>query len=154
MITINIIGTQYNLARKALEIYKAGCSGPHCNNCHNPESWDFDQGESWEVCGDRILTKIRRFSSLIDRVEFYGGEPLDSNLDELRDILESIKKLDKEIWVFTRYPLSEIDTRVKNLCDYIKCGRYIEGLKCTDNIQYGITLATSNQNVYKKGKDF
>ena len=42
----------------------------------------------------------------------------------------------------------------KELCDYIKTGSYIEELKCDDNIQYGIKLATSNQKINKKGIDY
>ena len=43
---MNILATQYTLPYKSLDIYVAGCSGsPHCINCHNKESWDFNQGE-------------------------------------------------------------------------------------------------------------
>ena len=43
---------------------------------------------------------------------------------------------------------------IKELCDYIKTGEYDESLKCENNIQYGIKLATSNQKINKKGIDY
>lgn len=38
--------------------------------------------------------------------------------------------------------------------DYIKCGRYEENLKVTNHIEYGVTLASTNQHIYKKGIDY
>ena len=46
---MNILGTQFTLNRKSLEIYIAGCKGDsrygYCHNCHNKETWSFNQGE-------------------------------------------------------------------------------------------------------------
>lgn len=38
--------------------------------------------------------------------------------------------------------------------DYIKCGKYIDELKTTNHIEYGVVLASSNQHIYKKGVDY
>jgi pyruvate-formate lyase-activating enzyme len=38
--------------------------------------------------------------------------------------------------------------------DYIKCGTYQEDLKTINHIEYGVTLASSNQHIYKKGIDY
>ena len=35
---MKILSTQYSLKYKALEIYTAGCKGPHCEGCHNPDT--------------------------------------------------------------------------------------------------------------------
>jgi organic radical activating enzyme len=35
--------------------------------------------------------------------------------------------------------------------DYIKCGRYEKENETINHIEYGVTLATSNQHIYKKG---
>jgi hypothetical protein len=45
--------------------------------------------------------------------------------------------------LFKRFP------QLQNYNIYIKTGRYIEEFKCNDNIQYGIKLASSNQQIYK-----
>jgi anaerobic ribonucleoside-triphosphate reductase activating protein len=153
---VNIIGTQYTLKYKAFEIYVAGCNGsPHCKGCHNPESWDFNRGDK---IGEQWLTqtesKIQSFNAMIDNIMIFGGEPLDQKIAELLDLLMWLKKFDKKIWLFTRYELTEVPLIVKDYCDYIKCGRYDPAYITTSNTQYGITLATSNQNIYKKGLDY
>ena len=52
-------------------IYSAGC--PHCcPGCHNPESWDIEQGKV--VSLDYIMSVIK--SSDFADVTFSGGDPL------------------------------------------------------------------------------
>jgi anaerobic ribonucleoside-triphosphate reductase activating protein len=47
---MNILATSYTLQYKSLDVYIAGCSGnPHCIGCHNPESWNFNQGEKYSL---------------------------------------------------------------------------------------------------------
>ena len=154
---MNILSTQYTLATKSFEIYVAGCKGqPHCKGCHNPESWDFNQGNKWseEYYLTTIKPKILEFNSIIKNIMIFGGEPLDQKHSELLSMLYDLKELNKEIWIFTRYDIEDIPEEIINCCDYIKCGRYDEDLKTNDNIQQGIKLSTSNQNVYKKGIDY
>jgi pyruvate-formate lyase-activating enzyme len=38
--------------------------------------------------------------------------------------------------------------------DYIKCGQYKEENTTINHVEYGVTLATSNQHIYKKGVDY
>ena len=137
---MNILATQYTLSRKSLEIYVAGCKGDarygHCRNCHNPETWCFNQGTDYNLELPKIKKKVKDFDEMIKRIEIFGGEPNDQDWNELEDFLRELKELNKE------------------LCDYIKTGSYIEELRCDDNIQYGIKLATSNQKINKKGIDY
>ena len=153
---MNILSTQYTLSRRSFEIYIAGCVGnPHCKNCHNPEYWDFNMGEKYDSdYFNKIKIKINDFDSMIDKIEIFGGESLDQDYNELKIFLSDLKTLNKPIWLFTRYELSNISNFIKERCDYIKCGRYIEELSCSDNVQYRITLATSNQKIYKKGINY
>lgn len=147
---MNILGTQYSLEAKALEIYVAGCSGnPHCKNCHNPESWDYDSGTDYKKVLASIYDKMFHFSTMIDKFYILGGEPLDQNKEELISLLSELKNIHKKpIWLFTRYEINEIDKDVKELCSYIKCGRYVEELKTNHNM-YGVTLSSSNQYIIK-----
>lgn len=46
------------------------------------------------------------------------------------------------------------DRNITQCFDYIKCGRYEEELKTINHIEYGVTLASSNQHIYKKGIDY
>jgi organic radical activating enzyme len=149
---MNILATRYTLPLKSLDVYVAGCSGlPHCVNCHNKESWNFNCGELYnEGYFDKIKIKVESFNIMIDNIMLFGGEPLDQNHDELLHMLLDLKSLNKDIWLFTRYDINKIPKEIKILCDYIKCGRYLPELACEDNIYYGIKLATSNQKIYKK----
>ena len=153
---MNILGTQYTLKHKAFEIYVAGCNGsPHCKECHNPESWDFDRGDLVDdIYLSIIENKIKSFDEIIDNIMIFGGEPLDQKIIELMNLLDWLHQFNKKIWIFTRYDLDEVPLIIKNRCDYLKCGRYEPQHRTSNNIQYGITLATSNQNIYKKGLDY
>ena len=155
---MNILSTQYTISRRSLEIYLAGCKGicgNHCIGCHNPETWSFNQGEEY-TCNLflRLKSKIFAFDNMIDNIEIFGGEPNDQNLDELKGFLTDLKFFNKKIWLFTRYKFEDLPQFELELCDYIKCGAYIPKLTCTNNFQYGIHLATSNQKIYKKGIDY
>jgi anaerobic ribonucleoside-triphosphate reductase activating protein len=153
---VNILGTQYTLKHKAFEIYVAGCNGsPHCPGCHNPESWDFNRGD---VIDENYLSvlkkKIQSFEELIDNIMIFGGEPLDQKMIELVDLLDWLSQFNKKIWIFTRYNFDEVPLIIKDRCDYLKCGRYEPDKLTNNNTQHGITLATSNQHIYKKGLDY
>jgi len=148
---MNILGSQYTLTHKALEIYISGCSGnPHCIGCHNPESWDFNQGYLYdEEYFEKIKFKVKDFNILIENIMIFGGEPNDQNHDELLHFLTDMKSLNKKLWLFTRYDITEVPEFELILCDYIKTGAYIPELITEDNVQYGIKLATSNQHIHK-----
>lgn len=144
---MNIASTQYTLETKSLEIYISGCNPPHCDGCHNQELWDFFIGNEYnDIYKKRLMKKIKIFSSLIDNIMIMGGEPLFS--PELKNLLTDIKGYGN-IWLFTRFEIDEIPDDIKELCDYIKTGKYDETKLTDDNIQYGIKLATSNQKIHK-----
>lgn len=154
---MNILSTQYTLATKSFEIYVAGCKGqPHCKGCHNPESWNFNQGEKWteEYYLSVIKPKVLEFCSIIKNIMIFGGEPLDQNHDELLSMLYNLNELNKDIWLFTRYDIEDIPKEIIDICNYIKYGRYEEDFTTINHIEYGITLASSNQHIYKRGVDY
>jgi anaerobic ribonucleoside-triphosphate reductase activating protein len=149
---MNIVSTQYNINNQSLEIYIAGCNAnPKCKNCHNPELWNYDIGTPYIDWFNVIQNKINEFPTIINKIMIFGGEPLDQDINELKILLQFLQTLDKEIWLFTRYEFDEIQESIIKLCHYIKCGKYIPELKTDTNIQYGIKLATSNQQIYKIG---
>lgn len=101
-----------------------------------------------------LKKKIQSFEELIDNIMIFGGEPLDQKMIDLVDLLDWLSQFNKKIWIFTRYNLDEVPAIIKDRCDYLKCGRYEPEKLTDDNTQYGITLATSNQHIYKKGLDY
>lgn len=148
---MKIAGTQFTLKTKSFEIYVSGCAGnPHCKGCHNPETWDFSIGDEFDdKLKEQISNKITSFNNIIENIMIFGGEPLDQKKEDLVELLSFLSTFNKKIWLFTRYEKDEIDKDILQQLDYVKCGRYIPELTVENNIQYGIKLATSNQNIYK-----
>lgn len=152
---MNLLDIQYSLATKSLDIYLAGCRGPHCTDCHNPGSWSFDQGTpalSEEVL-EGITRSVRDFAGLVDNIFVMGGEPLDNPTVILDQFLDELRKHGLPLWLFTHYNLTHVPFSVRVRCDYIKTGRYDEE-QLAENIQWGVTLASANQQIWKKGEDY
>ena len=152
---MRILATQYTLNNKAFEIYTSGCSGnPHyCVGCHSPETWDFEQGSylTEEYFKEKIESKLKDFDTIIKNIMIFGGEPLDNPKEDLYFLLENLSKFNKPIWIFTHYDIDYAKERLGEsvkFVDYLKCGAYIPELTVKNNIQFGIKLATSNQQIY------
>lgn len=143
---MKILGTEYNLKHRSLEIYLSGCKSPHCENCHNPESWNFNNGKDLDI--EKLHTKIKDFDSLIDNIWVLGGEPLDQDLNRLIELINSFKQFNKKIWLWTKYDISDLDAQILNILDYIKTGMYkyeLDGYM-TD---FDIYLSSNNQKIIK-----
>lgn len=150
----NIILPSYNSTDGlSVDIFLAGCSrSPHCKNCHNSSLWDFDNGQEIDIRTTLSWLKIKEWQ--YDNIAILGGEPLSQNIRELNQLISCLLSLSKPIWLYTSYELEDVSEVIKENCDYIKTGRFIEELKTEDNISYGIKLATSNQRINKRGLDY
>lgn len=148
---MHIVGLNYFLGRKCLEIYISGCKEPHCPGCHNPELQIFNLEDNLEEYKEKI--KIRIQTGMIDAVDILGGEPLDQPLDKLEELCLSIKsKYNIDVWIWTKYDFSTACDIMKNFIDYvdyIKTGRYIKELPSYTDKKTGIILASSNQKIIK-----
>lgn len=110
-------------------IYAAGC--PHqCPGCHNPNSWDKENGR-WVDTGE-ILQKI--LSDEFADVTFSGGDPM-FQPEGFTELAVSIKRhSQKNIWCYTGYTFEQLlrNPRQRQLLEYIDVlvdGRFIEELK-------------------------
>lgn len=140
---------------QSYDIFFSGCNAsPKCKDCHNPEAWDFNCGEDWETYKKKMDIDLRTFRSVIKKIFILGGDPLDQDPTEFKKFMDWINLYDYEIWLFTRYEINEISDETKALFDYIKCGRYLPEQSTDNNIQYGVKLATANQNIYKRGEHY
>ena len=88
-------------------LWVSGCD-IHCDNCHNPETWDFNAGEPFD---DTAKKKI--FGALnkpyIQGITFSGGHPLDPrNVQLIHELICEVKDKfpDKDIWLYTGYELN------------------------------------------------
>ena len=118
-----------------------GCS-IHCKGCHNPETWDFNDGIEYESIDEKtILDELKK--NYVDGITFSGGHPLEpQNIVRCKLLAERIK-IDyplKSIWLYTGLTLSEEDffclstdeyfdyckTKLLRLCDVVVDGPFIE----------------------------
>ena len=133
-------------------LWVSGCS-LHCKGCHNPQSWDFTSGKTFDKDAKQEL-----FESLnkpyIKGITFSGGHPLEpENRGEILNLILDIKTKmpHKDIWLYTGYTLSidnfinemSVQASILNLCDIVVDGEYKEELR-------DITLSfcgSSNQRI-------
>ena len=102
-----------------------------------------------------VISEIRQdfFNSGV----IFGGLEWTLQLDECIELAKLCKQQGLQTMIYTGNGFqSEIVKKlIKADCfDYIKCGRFVESLKTANHIEYGVVLASSNQHIYKKGKDY
>lgn len=120
-----------------VSLFVQGCDKvPHCKNCFNPSTWNFDGGKEWnEKTKELFLELINR--PYIKRVSILGGEPLSmQNCDEIYKLCSDIKKNfpDKKIWIYSGYKYEDISschTKLKTIscADILVDGEYIDEQK-------------------------
>ncbi|MCH5247835.1 MAG: anaerobic ribonucleoside-triphosphate reductase activating protein [Muribaculaceae bacterium] len=109
-------------------VYFAGCNH-HCHGCHNPQSWDPENGRDMSVDEIFDIIEYNGFD-----VTFSGGEPLMQIENGLLELAGKIKKLGKSIWCYTGYTIEEIKQShqlnpVLNVVDVLVDGPFVESLK-------------------------
>lgn len=119
-------------------LWVAGCSH-HCRGCHNPESWDYNQGKTLREVRKDLFDKLDK--SYIQGLTLSGGDPLAQSrksLLELYFLLRRIKKKfpNKDIWIYSGYTHEEIlQDKFKKLvlsqCDVLVDGLYRYALRDT-----------------------
>ena len=92
-------------------LFVQGCPfNPHCHNCFNPETWDFNGGKEWTKDVEKeFLNLIKR--PYIKRISFLGGEPLaEQNLDNILNLVNEIGLSfpNKNIWLYSGYTWENI----------------------------------------------
>ena len=94
-----------------VSLFVQGCDKiPHCKNCFNPETWDFNGGKEWtEETKEKFMELIDR--PYIKRISILGGEPLASkNYLTIRYLLVEIKNKfpEKQIWLYSGYTFEHL----------------------------------------------
>lgn len=127
-----------------------GCPEPHCPNCFNPETWDFNGGKEWtpEV-EDKFIELASR--PYIKRISLLGGECLaENNITDVTQLAKKCKKIfpDKEIWLWSGFDFKTYISKLE-IIEYIDCiidGKYVEELKDNSLLYRG----SSNQRIWRK----
>lgn len=119
-------------------LWCAGCTR-RCQNCFNPETWDFDAGKYFDNDAKKYLFE-QLSKPYIKGITFSGGHPLEpQNVKDVYKLIMEIKSTfpNKDIWLYTGLTLNIDDFKIsKNYspiinevliqCDVVVDGPYIE----------------------------
>ena len=122
-------------------IYLSGCSH-HCQGCHNPQSWDPENGTLMSLSEIMKIVEDEDFDVTIS-----GGDPL-YNPHMLKVLVESLKNNRRNVWIYTGFTWEEIISSNDLLvavkeADVLVDGRYIDNLRDIDLAFRG----SSNQRI-------
>ncbi len=122
-------------------LFVQGCHF-HCQNCFNPDTWDFNGGKEWtnEAKIDFLKLVNRPY---IKRVSILGGEPLaKENLNGTLDLVNEIRLScpQKSIWLYSGYTWEQ-------LFENDDCG--IQSGVCENQIRRTIVISS---NVFVDGQ--
>ena len=129
--------------KPAFTLWFSGCS-MGCYNCQNPSLQSKERGESYEVKTVLFAICNECPKHNIDTVVLLGGEPLEQDLNDLVTLINKLKGYGYKVWLYTGWEFEDIPEPVKDGLHTIKCGRYIEELRC-DGFP-----ASTNQKVLRK----
>lgn len=127
-------------------LFLQGCRH-YCKNCQNPDTWNFNGGEEWEVGSlAGYIGSVLKYHPL-DGLTLSGGDPMYQQ-DACMELL-SLLPDDLNVWLYTGFNYEEIKDRpLVKRCEVIVDGPYIEELKCEGKM-YG----SSNQRIIRKGRE-
>ena len=106
-------------------LFVQGCPSPHCKNCFNPETWDFNGGKEWTPKTENKLIELAS-RPYIKRLSILGGEPLaDENLDGVLHLVNRFRLScpNKSIWLYSGYSFTELfvhDEQIKKNPNYLR----------------------------------
>lgn len=118
-------------------LWLSGCSH-HCKGCHNPITWDPDNGIKFDSNAmNELMEKLNK--EYISGLTLSGGDPLyPYNRDEVLSIIREVKNKfkNKTIWLYTGFKWEELiqseDYTTQSILEYIDVlvdGKFIENLK-------------------------
>lgn len=122
-------------------LFVSGCRN-HCDNCFQPETWDFQYGELYtEQTEQHIIESLSR--PYVRGLTLLGGEPFEpENQRELVRLLRKVKLMRprKDIWCYTGYTLNQLlldgnrcrceaTDDMLSLIDILVDGRFMDELK-------------------------
>lgn len=125
-----------------MSLYVQGCNA-HCENCFNPETWDFDGGKPWTEQEEREFFELAS-RPYIHRVTILGGEPLaPQNVSKVSQLAQKLKEKfpNKSLWIYSGYTYEAIEERchahteeaaflrtIMATADYLVDGPYVDSL--------------------------
>lgn len=124
-------------------IYAAGCTH-RCPGCHNPQSWNIENGTPHTI--EQLLEIIKEDE--FANVTFTGGDPL-FQVEGFTELAQRIKaETNKNIWCYTVFLYEDIlkSNRLSQILPFIDVlvdGKYIEALR-SEELRF---RGSSNQRI-------
>jgi organic radical activating enzyme len=137
----------------SLLIYLAGCEHS-CYNCHNSQLQEIPSKEEGLIFihANTLIKHIELAyaqESMIDSIILSGGDPLFENNFYFTNKFCSEYGKKYKIIVYTGYDIEYVKKKELKGFQYIKCGKYVEGLKEESyKNDYEMQLASRNQEWY------
>ena len=109
-------------------IYAAGCIHK-CLECHNPQSWDYANGQEYSIEELLDIVSVSDFAN----VTFTGGDPL-IQVNEFTELAKKIKTFThKNIWCYTGFTFEQINksqklSQILPFLDVLVDGKYMNNL--------------------------
>lgn len=99
-------------------LFVSGCTH-HCEECFNPETWNFDYGKPFtEQTEKELLSALS--PSYIAGLTLLGGEPMEvPNQRALVPFLRRVRTAypEKTIWVYSGYTFEELTSQSRARCE-------------------------------------
>ena len=131
-----------------VSLFVSGCRN-HCKGCFQPETWDFNYGQEYDVV-NTVNEIIEALSpEYISGLSILGGDPIErENISEVVTLCYLVKRLypNKTIWLYTGYKYEDIAEMYPNILEVIDVmvdGPFIEDLKDISLVFRG----SSNQRI-------
>lgn len=123
-----------------ITLFVSGCTN-HCENCFQPETWDFNYGEPFTPAVEEKLIEMLR-PGFINGLTLLGGEPMEpQNQRALLPFLRRVRKElpEKTIWAFSGFTWEELNIPGSHSCcettpellsllDVLVDGRFVQAL--------------------------
>lgn len=129
--------------KASFTLWFSGCS-MNCPNCHNPELQNKDRGEEYNVKTILFAICNECTKQNLDTVVLLGGEPLEQEFEDLSMLLNKLRIYGYKVWLYTGWEFENIPESIKDSLHTIKCGPYIDELRC-DGFP-----ASTNQRIFRK----
>lgn len=123
-----------------VSLFVSGCTN-HCENCFQPQTWDFEYGTPYSPETEEKLLELLR-PEHINGLTLLGGEPFEpQNQRELLGLLHRVRRElpEKSLWAFSgftyeelttpdSYPNCEVTAEMLSLLDVLVDGRFVQSL--------------------------
>lgn len=90
-------------------LWVSGCNH-HCKDCHNPDTWDYNNGKDFDKNAHDYLFECLS-KSYIKGLTLSGGDPLyPDNREGIISLISEVRSQfpSKDIWLYTGYTYEEI----------------------------------------------